>query len=336
MLSITDDEELHRNERLLNLKELDLEIKQRELDLALHLKDLEKRESALIARKNAIAAELTHELARELERVRTHETSIIARHDVLECLMEKREKALAKRELTLSEREWTLRANEDEPKGVMAKVFSALETDSPRLSSFRAPSGAQCDTEASTFEEGTRVVETGMRVNSKLSGVDFRRVTNSNSGLETHRKDKDLNDFKSRADDLRGHLSVIRLNADLNQVTVLVDEAVRNVVELHARNGQRTVERETFLKRQESQIGASAECLPSEFSDSMPLDTNCQPIASDDHHDYREINSNLNSINNMILSADPVIRALQLEAHSEKLKVTIRDFEMGRNVQDIH
>jgi len=25
-----------------------------------------------------------------------------------------------------------------------------------------------------------------------------------------------------------------------------------------------------------------------------------------------------------------------LEAHSEKLKVTIRDFEMGRNVQDIH
>jgi hypothetical protein len=173
-------------------------------------------------------------------------------------------------------------------------------------------------------------------VNSKLSGVDFRRVTNSNSGLETHRKDKDLNDLKSKADDLRGHLSVIRLNADLNQVTVLVDEAVRNVVELHARNGQRTVERETFLKRQESQIGASAECLPSEFSDSMPLDTNCQPIASDDHHDYREINSNLNSINNMILSADPVIRALQLEAHSEKLKVTIRDFEMGRNVQDIH
>ena len=84
MLSITDDEELHRNERLLNLKELDLEIKQRELDLALHLKDLEKRESALIARKNAIAAELTHELALELERVRTHETSIIARHDVLE------------------------------------------------------------------------------------------------------------------------------------------------------------------------------------------------------------------------------------------------------------
>ena len=250
--------------------------------------------------------------------------------------MEKREKALAKRELTLSEREWTLRANEDEPKGVMAKVFSALETDSPRLSSFRAPSGVQCDTEASTFEEGTRVVETGMRVNSKLSGVDFRRVTNSNSGLETHRKDKDLNDLKSRADDLRGHLSVIRLNADLNQATVLVDEAVRNVVELHARNGQRTVERETFLKRQESQIGASAECLPSEFSDSMPLDTNCQPIASDDHHDYREINSNLNSINNMILSADPVIRALQLEAHSEKLKVTIRDFEMGRNVQDIH
>lgn len=115
-----------------------------------------------------------------------------------------------------------------------------------------------------------------------------------------------------------------------------MDEAVRNVVELHARNGQRTVERETFLKRQESQIGASAECLPSEFSDSMPLDTNCQPIASDDHHDYREINSNLNSINNMILSADPVMRALQLEAHSEKLKVTIRDFEMGRNVQDIH
>ena len=51
MHTTTNDEELRRNERLLNLKELDLEIKQRELDLALHLKDLEERESALLARK---------------------------------------------------------------------------------------------------------------------------------------------------------------------------------------------------------------------------------------------------------------------------------------------
>lgn len=45
------DDVVNRNERLLNLRELDLEIKQRELDLALHLNDLEERESALMKRK---------------------------------------------------------------------------------------------------------------------------------------------------------------------------------------------------------------------------------------------------------------------------------------------
>lgn len=45
------DDVVNRNERLLNLRELDLEIKQRELDLALHLNDLEERESALMKEK---------------------------------------------------------------------------------------------------------------------------------------------------------------------------------------------------------------------------------------------------------------------------------------------
>ena len=45
MESATDDELIRRNERLLNLRELDLEIKQRELDLALHLNDLQEREA---------------------------------------------------------------------------------------------------------------------------------------------------------------------------------------------------------------------------------------------------------------------------------------------------
>ena len=80
------DDVVNRNERLLNLRELDLEIKQRELDLALHLNDLEERESALMKRKTAISSELEYELALELARVESHEKEMRARHDALEVV----------------------------------------------------------------------------------------------------------------------------------------------------------------------------------------------------------------------------------------------------------
>ena len=79
VLELPDDDELSRNERLLNLREIDCEIKERELALAEHLKDLEAREAALNQRKKDIAAELQYELAMELEKVTKHEAEVLAR-----------------------------------------------------------------------------------------------------------------------------------------------------------------------------------------------------------------------------------------------------------------
>ena len=344
MHTTTNDEELRRNERLLNLKELDLEIKQRELDLALHLKDLEERESALLARKNAIAAELRHELALELERVRIHEESIKARHDALEFHVNKREKALAKRELVLSEREWTLRAKEDEPKGVMAQVFSALEPERPVFRCSEASTFARDATTASTLEEGTQAAETRTRANSAKrergeilnpAGVTFEQVTQSTDNSRsfvTRGVQQDLADLINKADDLRGHLSAIRLSADLNHVTMLVDEAVHDVIELHARNGRGAIEQECHVNRAQMQFGAIADLT--KIADNRP-DTNVHQIAfaAVDHRVTKSISK---SIHDIMLSRDPAIRALQLEAQSERLKERIRDFENGRIWTDDH
>ena len=346
MLTTTNDEELRRNERLLNLKELDLEIKQRELDLALHLKDLEERESALLARKNAIAAELRHELALELERVRIHEESIKARHNALEFHVDKREKALAKRELVLSEREWTLRAKEDDPKGVMAQVFSALEPESPVFRCSQASTLARDATTASTLDEGTQAAETRTRVNSAKrergeilnpAGVDFEQVTQSTDksrSLVTRGVQQDLADLINKADDLRGHLSAIRLSAELNHVTMLVDEAVHDVIELHARNARGAFEQECLVNQAQVQFGASAERLLTKVADNRP-ETNVHQIAFA-AVDHRVTKSNSKSIHNIMSSGDPAIRALQLEAQSERLKERIRDFENGRILTDDH
>ena len=344
MHTTTNDEELRRNERLLNLKELDLEIKQRELDLALHLKDLEERESALLARKNAIAAELRHELALELERVRIHEESIKARHDALEFHVNKREKALAKRELVLSEREWALRAKEDEPKGVMAQVFSALEPERPVFRCSEASTFARDATTASTLEEGTQAAETRTRANSAKrergeilnpAGVTFEQVTQSTDNSRsfvTRGVQQDLADLINKADDLRGHLSAIRLSADLNHVTMLVDEAVHDVIELHARNGRGAIEQECLVNRAQMQFGAIADLT--KIADNRP-DTNVHQIAfaAVDHRVTKSISK---SIHDIMLSRDPAIRALQLEAQSERLKERIRDFENGRIWTDDH
>ncbi len=344
MHTTTNDEELRRNERLLNLKELDLEIKQRELDLALHLKDLEERESALLARKNAIAAELRHELALELERVRIHEESIKARHDALEFHVNKREKALAKRELVLSEREWALRAKEDEPKGVMAQVFSALEPERPVFRCSEASTFARDATTASTLEEGTQAAETRTRANSAKrergeilnpAGVTFEQVTQSTDNSRsfvTRGVQQDLADLINKADDLRGHLSAIRLSADLNHVTMLVDEAVHDVIELHARNGRGAIEQGCHVNRAQMQFGAIADLT--KIADNRP-DTNVHQIAfaAVDHRVTKSISK---SIHDIMLSRDPAIRALQLEAQSERLKERIRDFENGRIWTDDH
>ena len=127
VLELEQDDELTRNERLLNLRELDCEIKERELALAEHLKDLEEREAALNQRKKDIAAELQYELAVELDKVRQHEEEVRARKAALEAECQAREDALKKREILIAEREWVLRAQEDRPKGVMGQVFANLE-----------------------------------------------------------------------------------------------------------------------------------------------------------------------------------------------------------------
>ena len=109
------------------LRELDCEIKERELKLAEHLKDLELREAAVTQRKRDIAAELQYELGLELEKVRAHEEEVRRRKDALDAEVKQREDALARREILVAEREWTLKAKEDAPKGVMGKVFENLE-----------------------------------------------------------------------------------------------------------------------------------------------------------------------------------------------------------------
>ena len=127
VLEHVDEDDLTRNERLLNLRELDCEIKERELKLAEHLKDLELREAAVTQRKRDIAAELQYELGLELEKVRAHEEEVRRRRDALDAEVKQREDALARREILVAEREWTLKAKEDAPKGVMGKVFENLE-----------------------------------------------------------------------------------------------------------------------------------------------------------------------------------------------------------------
>ena len=124
VLEHVDEDDLTRNERLLNLRELDCEIKERELKLAEHLKDLELREAAVTQRKRDIAAELQYELGLELEKVRAHEEEVRRRRDALDAEVKQREDALqARREILIAEREWTLKAKEDAPKGVLGEVF---------------------------------------------------------------------------------------------------------------------------------------------------------------------------------------------------------------------
>ena len=127
VLEHVDEDDLTRNERLLNLRELDCEIKERELKLAEHLKDLEIREAAVTQRKRDIAAELQYELGLELEKVRAHEEEVRRRRDALDAEVKQREDALARREILVAEREWILKAKEDAPKGVMGKVFENLD-----------------------------------------------------------------------------------------------------------------------------------------------------------------------------------------------------------------
>ena len=122
-----DEDDLTRNDRLLNLRELDCEIKERELKLAEHLKDLEMREAAVTQRKRDIAAELQYELGLELEKVRAHEELVVKRKELLELEVSRREQMLARREILVAEREWILRAKEDSPKGFMGAVFANLD-----------------------------------------------------------------------------------------------------------------------------------------------------------------------------------------------------------------
>lgn len=324
MESATDDELIRRNERLLNLRELDLEIKQRELDLALHLNDLQEREAALMRRKTTIGAELQYELALELARVEMHENEIRARHDALEVELRKREEALAKRELNISEREWTLRAKEDQPKGEMAKVYGALNlrsSDRPvdRVTAAGLKSGISAVVCASTSTPENSASESreqaragylsGLRGNDE---VDNYVLADGSLIHKAPQLDSDLTDLVAKADDLRRHLAAARLSADLDRVMKMIDETVSNVMELNVKHEQNEFHVEAD---RDHEMLLEASVVHSTVAEA--------PVSTEVGSAFKEIKATPE----VMLSADPTIRILQLEAQAERLKTKIRNYD---------
>jgi len=258
VLEHVDEDDLTRNERLLNLRELDCEIKERELKLAEHLKDLEIREAAVTQRKRDIAAELQYELGLELEKVRAHEEEVRRRRDALDAEVKQREDALARREILVAEREWILKAKEDAPKGVMGKVFENLEalgkendknvqTNRTHLDN-TSTSGMPLFVENALFvgtvdEEvawlNARIDEMQKRISVIKPPAPVRAPRPPKLRPKRHAEtDPDLRALADRAEDLREHLAAARLKNDLASIMKKVDEAVAVVNQMHARGEQ--------------------------------------------------------------------------------------------------
>ena len=258
VLEHVDEDDLTRNERLLNLRELDCEIKERELKLAEHLKDLEIREAAVTQRKRDIAAELQYELGLELEKVRAHEEEVRRRRDALDAEVKQREDALARREILVAEREWILKAKEDAPKGVMGKVFENLEalgkendknvqTNRTHLDN-TSTSGMPLFVENALFvgtvdEEvawlNARIDEMQKRISVIKPPAPVRAPRPPKLRPKRHAEtDPDLRALADRAEDLREHLAAARLKNDLASIMKKVDEAVADVNQMHARGEQ--------------------------------------------------------------------------------------------------
>jgi hypothetical protein len=277
VLEHVDEDDLTRNERLLNLRELDCEIKERELKLAEHLKDLEIREAAVTQRKRDIAAELQYELGLELEKVRAHEEEVRRRRDALDAEVKQREDALARREILVAEREWILKAKEDAPKGVMGKVFENLEalgkendknvqTNRTHLDNTSTP-GMPLFVENALFvgtvdEEvawlNARIDEMQKRISVIKPPAPVRAPRPPKLRPKRHAEtDPDLRALADRAEDLREHLAAARLKNDLASIMKKVDEAVADVNQMHAR-GEQQEARAAAARVAEAEYAAAA------------------------------------------------------------------------------
>ena len=277
VLEHVDEDDLTRNERLLNLRELDCEIKERELKLAEHLKDLEIREAAVTQRKRDIAAELQYELGLELEKVRAHEEEVRRRRDALDAEVKQREDALARREILVAEREWILKAKEDAPKGVMGKVFENLEalgkendknvqTNRTHLDN-TSTSGMPLFVENALFvgtvdEEvawlNARIDEMQKRISVIKPPAPVRAPRPPKLRPRRHAEtDPDLRALADRAEDLREHLAAARLKNDLASIMKKVDEAVADVNQMHAR-GEQQEARAAAARVAEAEYAAAA------------------------------------------------------------------------------
>ena len=277
VLEHVDEDDLTRNERLLNLRELDCEIKERELKLAEHLKDLELREAAVTQRKRDIAAELQYELGLELEKVRAHEEEVRRRRDALDAEVKQREDALARREILVAEREWILKAKEDAPKGVMGKVFENLEalgkendknvqTNRTHLDN-TSTSGMPLFVENALFvgtvdEEvawlNARIDEMQKRISVIKPPAPVRAPRPPKLRPKRHAEtDPDLRALADRAEDLREHLAAARLKNDLASIMKKVDEAVADVNQMHAR-GEQQEARAAAARVAEAEYAAAA------------------------------------------------------------------------------
>jgi hypothetical protein len=277
VLEHVDEDDLTRNERLLNLRELDCEIKERELKLAEHLKDLEIREAAVTQRKRDIAAELQYELGLELEKVRAHEEEVRRRRDALDAEVKQREDALARREILVAEREWILKAKEDAPKGVMGKVFENLEalgkendknvqTNRTHLDN-TSTSGMPLFVENALFvgtvdEEvawlNARIDEMQKRISVIKPPAPVRAPRPPKLRPKRHAEtDPDLRALADRAEDLREHLAAARLKNDLASIMKKVDEAVADVTQMLAR-GEQQEARAAAARVAEAEYAAAA------------------------------------------------------------------------------
>tara|TARA_B110000977_G_scaffold199433_1_gene286824 strand:- start:1177 stop:2463 length:1287 start_codon:yes stop_codon:yes gene_type:complete len=258
VLEHVDEDDLTRNERLLNLRELDCEIKERELKLAEHLRDLEMREAAVTQRKRDIAAELQYELGLELEKVRAHEEEVLREKEQLAAEVTKREQALTRREILVQEREWTLKAKEDAPKGVMGTVFENLEalgtendkncqtnrTHLDNTSTSAMPLFVENALFVGTVDEEVawleaRIKDMKERILIIAPPPPVRAPRPPKLRPKRHAEtDPDLRALADQAEDLREHLSAARLKNDLKSIMAKVDEAVADVNEMHARGKQ--------------------------------------------------------------------------------------------------
>jgi hypothetical protein len=212
--------------------------------MALRIEQLEAREAAFEAEEPMRTFALDkRELALEQRELAIEQKieNLLQREGELRYL----ESVLAKEELDIAERRWTLNARRDEPAGEMAKVFEALTIAGKENIESSEVSENLSQSVAGTVFFGSESEEAAW-LKVRMKEMKRRLLKLSTTVKMEGNSDRDVLALAAHADDLREHLRVMRLKADLAGVMKLVNEVATDVASMEAKG----VETEAEDKKQ--------------------------------------------------------------------------------------